>query len=153
MFNDKNILIDETDDNNFSSRTYANQSSRPLNQPSTNPIVSRNFASPEIKKPVGLNFTKGSTYEQLNDSPDQINPKPSYLDRIKTVSSSQNPSNLFRPGSSYKRNEDPSQGQGEDSQKVEATSGLNQNNFTGLRKAETVQIGMRPGSSQSQSNL
>ena len=72
-------------------------------------------------------------------------------------SGAQNPSNLFRPVTSvYQKKEEPLQ-DNEDNSKTgfdnKASFSNNNNENPGLRKTESVQIGMRPQSSQSQSNL
>ena len=76
MFTDKNILIDENDDNDYSSRNF-NQSSRPLNQPTNNnPMIARNLIGSEAKKPSIPSFmNSGNNYDQMSSSPDQVKPK------------------------------------------------------------------------------
>jgi hypothetical protein len=120
--------------------------------------------SSDAKKPINLNFMKGgsnSNYDNLSNSPDYDNTKTSYLNKIKTLNSmnsgAQNPSNLFRPVTSvYQKKEEPLQ-DNEDNSKTgfdnKASFSNNNNENPGLRKTESVQIGMRPQSSQSQSNL
>ena len=153
MFTDKNILIDENDDNDFSSRNY-NQSSRPLNQPSNNnPMIARNLIGSETKKPSMPSFmNSGNNYDQMSNSPDQDKPKTNYLDKIKSLNyQNQNPT-LFRPTTSvYQKKEEPIQ-QNEDFSRTNYENKGN-NEIPGLSKANSMQVGMRPQSSQSQNNL
>ena len=153
MFPKNNFLIDENDDNDFSSRNY-NQSSRPINQPTNNnPMISRNLIGSEAKRTSIPSFMKsGNNYDQMSSSPEQDR-NTNYLDKIKTLNSQkQTPSTLFRPATSvYQKKEEPIQ-QNED---FNRTGFENQGNYDnpGLSKANSVQVGMRPQSSQSQNNL
>lgn len=161
MFGNQNLLIDESEDNDFTSKTYNRAStSKPLDKSNREPIIARNLISSESKNSYNANFTRpssGANFEnpasnQTKNYDNFSNPKPNFLDKLKTTNPTfTNPSNLFRPGtSSFTKKEDNYEAKEEVSyQKSNENKG---NDFNGMKKPENTTI-LRAQSSQSQSNM
>lgn len=162
------MLLNENDDNDFSQPFYQKSSSisktNSYQNTNQNYMVSRNFPSSDNK---GMGFMKGglSGQDSGNSNPygnsqnETNNPKPNYLDKIKTLNSmnsNPNSGNAFKniSSASLVRKEDSyDHNEGQMNQKFEETTITNFNPINPMQRPPSSSGLQRPGSSQSQANL
>ena len=156
------MLIDESDDNNFSSQNFnKSSSSKPFfNQPNKDPFIGRNSGSSEITKPSSYNFMKPTSNNEFQSNTQDFTAKPNYLDRIKTLNSmnaTTNSNTMFRPNQTFStKKEEPSENENASKLVQENPlnySNTNKNENNPMQRPNSSGIGMRPQSSQSTANM